>query len=265
MLLTSAQMTTWLGDFLWPLTRVAMVFAVAPVFGGRLVTAKFRILLAVVVTAVLVPVIPAAPVVDPLSAAGVMITLQQLLIGLVLGFMLQMVFTAMVIGGHTIALGMGLGFASMVDPQNGVQVPVVGQYYTTIATLLFLALDGHLMLISVLSDSFYTLPVAVDGLSRQSLWDVVAWGSRMFAGGVLIAMPAITALLLTNIAFGVITRAAPQLNIFGVGFPLTLTLGFIIMFITLPALVPQFSDLLAEAFDVLGAVARLPGGAHGGE
>lgn len=265
MLLTSAQMSAWLGDFLWPLMRVSMVFAVAPVFGGRLVPKKVRMLLALGVTAVLVPVIPAAPPVDPLSAAGVVITLQQLLIGLVLGFMLQMVFSAMVLAGHTIALGMGLGFASMVDPQNGVHVPVVGQYYTTIATLLFLALDGHLMLISVLSDSFHSLPVAVDGLTRQSLWDVVAWGSRMFAGGVLIAMPAVTALLLTNIAFGVITRAAPQLNIFGVGFPLTLTLGFVIMFITLPALVPQFSDLLGEAFDLLRALDQPPGGMYGGE
>ena len=263
MLLTSAQMSAWLGDFLWPLTRVAMVFTVAPIFGGRLVPIKMRVLTALVITAVLVPVIPAAPAVDPLSAEGVLITLQQLLIGLALGFMLQMVFSAMVIGGHTIALGMGLGFASMVDPQNGVNVPVVGQYYTTIATLLFLALDGHLMLISVLSESFHSMPVAVDGLSRQSLWDVVAWASRMFAGGVLIAMPAITALLLTNIAFGVITRAAPQLNIFGVGFPLTLTLGFIIMFITLPALVPQFGDLLGEAFDLLRGLGQTSGEARG--
>ena len=263
MLLTSAQMSAWLGDFLWPLTRVAMVFTVAPIFGGRLVPIKMRVLIALVITAVLVPVIPAAPAVDPLSAEGVLITLQQLLIGLALGFMLQMVFSAMVIGGHTIALGMGLGFASMVDPQNGVNVPVVGQYYTTIATLLFLALDGHLMLISVLSESFHSMPVAVDGLSRQSLWDVVAWASRMFAGGVLIAMPAITALLLTNIAFGVITRAAPQLNIFGVGFPLTLTLGFIIMFITLPALVPQFGDLLGEAFDLLRGLGQTSGEGRG--
>src|SRR5690606_77979 len=145
----------------------------------------------------------------------------------------------------------------------GVNVPVVGQYYTTIATLLFLALDGHLMLISVLSESFHSMPVAVDGLTRQSFWDLAAWASRMFAGGVLIAMPAITALLLTNIAFGVITRAAPQLNIFGVGFPLTLTLGFIIMLTTLPALVPQFGDLLGEAFELLRGLGGAPGDAGG--
>lgn len=263
MLFTTAQLTAWLSDFLWPLTRVAMMFAVAPIFGGRLVPKRVRLLLALLVTWVLVPVIPAAPAVDPLSAPGVMITLQQMLIGLVLGFMLQMVFSALVLGGQVIALGMGLGFASMVDPQNGVQVPVVSQYYVTLATLLFLVLDGHLMLISLLAETFYALPVAVDGLTRQSLWDVVAWASHMFAGAMLIALPAVTALLLTNIAFGVITRAAPQINLFAVGFPLTLTLGFAIMFVTLPALVPQFSELLGDAFDMLRTLNRVAGGAHG--
>ena len=263
MLFTTAQLTAWLGDFLWPLMRVAMMFAVAPIFGGRLVPKRVRLLLALLITWVLVPVIPAAPAVDPLSPAGVMITLQQLLIGLVLGFILQMVFSALVLAGQIIAMGMGLGFASMVDPQNGVQVPVVGQYYVTLATLLFLVLDGHLVLISLLAETFHSLPVAVDGLNRQSLWDVAAWASHMFAGAMLIAVPAVTALLLTNIAFGVITRAAPQLNIFAVGFPLTLTLGFIIIFFTLPALVPQFSDMLHDAFDMLRALNRIPGGAHG--
>ncbi|MBI5461473.1 MAG: flagellar biosynthetic protein FliR, partial [Gammaproteobacteria bacterium] len=200
--------------------------------------------------------------IDPLSGAGVLVSAQQLLIGLLLGFLLQMVFTALMIAGHAIATGMGLGFASMVDPQNGVNVPVIGQYYVTVATLLFLALDGHLLLISVLADSFHSMPVAVDGVSRQSLWDVVAWGSRMFAGGVLIAIPAVTALLMTNIAFGVITRAAPQLHIFNIGFPITLALGFVVMFLSLPELVPQFGDLLGEAFDMIKGLGPA-GGAHG--
>ncbi len=260
MLFTTAQIAGWIGDFLWPLMRVAMMLGVAPIFGGRLVPMRVRLVLAVLITWVLVPVIPAAPAVDPLSPAGVLVTAQQLLIGLILGFMLQLVFSALMIAGHTVAMGMGLGFASMVDPQNGVQVPVVGQYYVTFASLLFLALNGHLALIGVLADSFHSLPVAVDGVSRQTLWEVAVWGSRMFAGGLLIAIPAVTALLLTNIAFGVITRAAPQLNIFGVGFPLTLTLGFVIMMFTLPALVPQFTDLLGDAFVVLGGLGGLGGG-----
>ncbi|MBI5042232.1 MAG: flagellar biosynthetic protein FliR, partial [Gammaproteobacteria bacterium] len=235
---------------------------VAPIFGGRLVPIRVRVVLSVLVTWVLLPVIPAAPSIDPLSGAGVLVSAQQLLIGLLLGFLLQMVFTALMIAGHAIATGMGLGFASMVDPQNGVNVPVIGQYYVTVATLLFLALNGHLLLISVLADSFQSMPVAVDGISRQSLWDVVAWGSRMFAGGVLISIPAVTALLMTNIAFGVITRAAPQLHIFNIGFPITLALGFVVVFLSLPELNPQFGDLLGDGFDVIKALGPV-GGAHG--
>lgn len=254
MLFSASQIAAWIGDFVLPFLRVGMMFTVAPIFGGRLVPIKVRVILALAVTWVLLPVIPAAPMVDPISAAGVLIIVQQLLIGLVLGFMLQLVFSALMIGGHTVAMSMGLGFASMVDPQNGIQVPVIGQYYVTIATLLFLALNGHLMLIMVLADSFETLPIGTTGLDRQTIWDVVTWGGRMFAGGLLIAIPAVTALLMTNIAFGVITRAAPQLNIFGVGFPLTLTLGFIVMMFTLPALEPQFNALLTDAFSLLKGI-----------
>lgn len=262
MLVTSTQLSAWLGDFIWPMIRVAMVFAVAPIFGGQLVPHRVRLILIVLVTWMLVPLIPASPLIDPLSAAGVLITLQQMLIGLLLGFMLQLVFAALMVGGHLIATGMGLGFASMVDPQNGVNVPVIGQFYVTLATLLFVVLNGHLMLIRVLADSFQSMPVAVDGISRQSLWDVVAWASRMFAGGVLIALPAVTALLMTNIAFGVITRAAPQLHIFNVGFPITLGLGFVVIFISLPELVPQFTNLLGEAFAIMKGFG-MAGGAHG--
>lgn len=263
MLITTAQLSAWLGDFLWPLMRVAMLFSVAPVFGGRLVPRRVRLVLAVMVTWVLVPVIPPAPAVDPLSAVGVLITVQQLLIGLVMGLMLQLVFTALMIGGQVVAMGMGLGFAAMADPQNGVQVPVVGQYYTTLATLLFLVMDGHLLLIGVLADSFHSMPVAVDGLSRQTLLEVALWGARMFAGGMLIAIPAVTALLLTNMAFGVITRSAPQINIFGVGFPMTLTLGFVIIYFTVPALLPQFSALLEEAFGFMQGMIVPEGGVRG--
>jgi flagellar biosynthetic protein FliR len=263
MLFTTTQLSAWLGDFLWPMMRVGMVFAIAPIYGGRLVPARVRVVLTVIVTAVLVPVIPSAPMIDPLSAAGVLTSLQQLLIGLIIGFVLQMVFSALMLGGHLIAMGMGLSFASMADPQNGVSVPVIGQYYVTLATLLFLVLNGHLFLISMLAESFNTMPVAVDGISRQTFWDVAVWGSHMFASGVLIALPAVVALKLTNIAFGVITRTAPQLHIFSIGFPITLMLGFVIMFISLPEMIPQFGDMLTDAFEMIKTVVQIRGGAHG--
>ncbi|WP_241546773.1 flagellar biosynthetic protein FliR [Thiohalobacter thiocyanaticus] len=254
LLFTTSQIAGWIGEFVWPFMRIGAMLMVMPVFGGRLVPARVRVLMAVVLAAVMLPVIPPVPAVDPLSAEAVAIAVQQLLIGLVMGFMLQLVFSALVIGGHAIAMSMGLGFASMVDPQNGVNVPVIGQYYVTLATLLFLALDGHLVLISVLAESFHQLPIAAHGLSRDVFWTLANWGTRMFAGGILIAVPALIALMLTNIAFGVVSRAAPQLNVFGVGFPVTLTFGFVVIYLTLSNLLPQFQTLLTDAFTLLSSL-----------
>lgn len=250
MLITDAQIISWVGTFMWPFMRVGMMMTVAPIFGSRLMPVRARIVAALVITLVLLPIIPEVPAIDPLSAAGFLIAVQQLLIGMIMGFILQMMFAALVVGGQTVALSMGLGFASMVDPQNGVQVPVVSQIYLIIATLLFLSMNGHLILISVLADSFISLPIGGAGITKMVLWDVVLWSGEMFANGVLIALPAVTALLLVNLAFGVITRAAPQLNIFGVGFPLTLCMGFIIILYTLPGMVPQFERLMTRAFEI---------------
>ncbi len=144
-------------------------------------------------------------------------------------------------------MGMGLGFAQMVDPQNGVNVPVIGQYYVVIATLLFLALNGHLALIRVLVDSFHSLPVAAESLTRGDLRSIAYWGTRMFAQAVMVALPAVAAILLVNLAFGVVSRSAPQLNIFGVGFPVTLTLGFVTLIFAVSNLLPQMQQLIDGA------------------
>jgi flagellar biosynthetic protein FliR len=122
------------------------------------------------------------------------------------------------------------------------------------ATLLFLALDGHLVAIEVLARSFELLPLGVEGLSREALWQLAVWGVHMYAGAVLIALPAVISMLLVNIAFGVITRAAPQLNIFAVGFPMTLMIGFLLLMVTLPSLIPQVSDLMMDAFNLIGSL-----------
>ena len=186
-----------------------------------------------------------------------MILLQQILIGVMMGFILQMVFAALVFGGQVIAYSMGLGFASMVDPQNGVQVPVLAQYYLIFATLLFLIFNGHLLMISLVVDSFHSLPVAVDGIVRNDLLELVAWGSRLFAGGLLIALPIMGAMLLVNMGMGVVMRAAPQLNIFSIGFPITILLGFFLMWMTLPNVMDSFNHLLQEAFQLVMQTLRI--------
>ncbi len=253
MLFTSADIISWINGLFWPLTRIAAMLAIAPIFGARMVPVRIRLILALLLTAVVMPMLPAMPPIDPLSAAGLLVLAQQFLIGLAIGFSIQLVFATLIVAGQTAAMGMGLGFASMVDPQNGIQVPVVGQYYVVIATLLFLAMNGHLALIQVLVDSFQTLPIGVEALSRQDLREVAWWGGRMFAGAVMVALPAVAAILLANLAFGVVSRAAPQLNIFGVGFPVVMTLGFVALFFIVPTLLPHLDRLLQEA---LGSVSH---------
>lgn len=192
------------------------------------------------------PILPKFQYTDPLSLAGVLITIQQVLIGVLLGFIVSLVFSALIIGGQSVAQLMGLGFASMMDPQNGVSVPVVGQFYTVLATIVFLVLNGHLVLVDTLVGSFKSMPIGDYSLLPEKLWQVVLWSKWMFIAALVIALPAITALLLVNIAFGVMTRASPQLNIFAVGFPITILLGFIAMLASMPYFVPKLQEMFDQ-------------------
>ncbi len=222
-----------------------------PVFTTRGVPMQARLIFAVALTVLIAPGIPPVPSIDPLTGQGLLIVVNQLLIGVAMGFSLRIVFAALITAGQITALGMGLGFASMVDPSNGVQVPVVSMFYSLMGILLFLALDGHLVTIQVLAESFHALPINGEGMAVSGFWDLVVWGSWIFSGAVMIALPVITAILVVNIAFGVMTRAAPQLNIFAVGFPVIMTLGFGLMLVTLPSIDTQFTQLTESALDLM--------------
>lgn len=248
---TDTEIVTWLGGYFWPFVRIAAAIMVAPVFSARLVPARIRLLVAVGLTAVIAPVVPPVPDVDPFSLAGVAITAQQFVIGLIIGAVLQMVFDAMVVAGQTAAMSMGLGFAFMIDSQRGVSVPVLSQFFLIMTTLVFLAIDGHLGLVRLLAESFMSMPVGDTGVLRDGLWGAVLWGSRLFAGAMLVALPAVAALLVVNFSFGVMSRAAPTLNLFAVGFPVTLTLGFVILLWSLPGLQAAIMGLTRDAFAYL--------------
>jgi flagellar biosynthetic protein FliR len=245
---TSAQITAWIGAYFWPFLRIGAMLMAAPVFGARMVPKRVRLGLGLALAVMVAPLLPAMPLVDALSPDGVLIELNQVVIGLAMGFTLQLVFGALVAAGQTIAMSMGLGFASLVDPQNGVQVPVISQFYLITATLLFLIFNGHLLLIQMVVDSFHTLPVGIHGLPREAAYDMVVWATQMFAGALKVALPAVTAIMLVNLSLGVMTRAAPQMNIFSVGFPITLLGGFVIMIFTMPGIEPQFMELMNGAF-----------------
>lgn len=246
---SDAQLSQWLADFFWPLVRIAAMLMASPIFSVRQIPVRFRMLLAVLITLLVQPVLPPSPVVPVFSSDALLIMLQQIAIGAALGFLMQMAFNALIFGGQVMAYSMGLGFANMMDPTNGVQVPVVAQFWLILAMLAFLLMNGHLVLISAVVDTFSVLPIAADGLGRAGLWELLSWASRMFAAGVLMALPVIIALLLINIGMGVVSRAAPQLNIFAIGFPITLMMGFVLIWVTLPQVMTNFGSLVLEAFD----------------
>ncbi|NQY27019.1 MAG: flagellar biosynthetic protein FliR [Piscirickettsiaceae bacterium] len=232
---TSAEISGLLGSYIWPFFRIAALVMTAPIFSSNFVNMKSRLLIALAISIVIVPSIPnAAPAVEPLSGAGLLIVSHQILIGACMGFMLQLLFNSFIIAGQIIAMQMGLGFASMIDPQNGVTVPVISQFYLIFVTLVFLSLDGHLILLQVLTESFVTLPVQASGLPHTSFRDLVGQASWMYASGLLVALPAIGSLMMVNLSFGILSRAAPQISPFSIGFPMTIILGFAIIYFTLP-------------------------------
>lgn len=246
--ITSTQLTAWIGAYFWPFLRISAMLMVAPIFGARTVPKRVRIALGLALAVMVAPLLPAMPMVDALSPEGVLIEINQVVIGLAMGFALQLVFGALVTAGQTVAMSMGLGFAAMVDPLNGIQVPVISQFYLISSTLLFLVFNGHLHLIAMVVDSFHTLPIGTHGLPREAIYDLVTWATQMFAGALMVALPAITSIMLVNLALGVMTRAAPQMNIFSVGFPITLLGGFAIIIFTLPGMEPRFTELMNGAF-----------------
>ncbi len=245
---SQGQLTAWLTGLFWPFVRIGALLVAAPMFGARTVPVRVRITLALLLALVVYPLVQTPVDVDPLSLPGAALVLREVL---------QMVFSAMAMAGELVALSMGLAFASMVDPERGGSVPLVGQYFVIFATLLFLAMDGHLALLALLVESFQVLPPASGGLAGAGFQQLVSWGSDMFAAAVFVALPASAALLVANVSMGMIARSAPQLNVFAVGFPMTLLLGLVVLTFSMPSLGAQFEQVLeagfAHARAVLGA------------
>jgi flagellar biosynthesis protein FliR len=251
---TSAEITAWIGAFLWPFFRIAAMLMSAAVFGVRALPMRLRLMLALAIALVLAPLAGPMPAVDLMSAEGFAITGQQVVIGIAMGFVLRMVFAALELAGEMIGSLMGLGFASLIDPQNGVQVPVVSQFYVLLATLMFLALNGHLLWIEAVAESFRLIPVGVTGIAPEGVWALAGFASQMFGWGVRMALPVVAALLVVNLAFGVLARTSPQLNVFSVGFPAALLIGLALVLMTLPSVLLKVGPLTAEGLEQVGRV-----------
>jgi flagellar biosynthetic protein FliR len=253
----ATQLSAWLGAILWPLLRVSGLLLVAPVLGANVVPVRVKIVLALVLALLVAPLAPPPAGLIAPSAAGALAMAVQISIGAAVGFVVQLSFDALVMAGQTIAMTMGLGFATLVDPARGATTPVLSQFFLILGLLLFLSVDGHVALIGVLAESFRWAPIGPQGLDLEGLWGLALWVGRIFESGLAIALPAVIALLGMNIGMGIVSRAAPQLNLFAVGFPVAMLVGYVVMLLSLPALAGRFLDLLGDALET---AARIAGG-----
>ncbi|MFV2055069.1 MAG: flagellar biosynthetic protein FliR [Thiohalomonadales bacterium] len=251
MTITYDQIETFIGTYLWTLFRITAFITAAPIFGSRTIPVRAKLGFALVLTMMIVPLIAPMEPVPLLSADAALITLHQIIIGAAMGLVFQLVFTMFIIGGQIIAYQMGLGFAQMIDPQSGTQVPVISQFYVIMVTLLFFALNGHIAFIRLLIESFQLLPIKIDSFSRGGIWHLIDWSSQMFIGGLSVALPAVAAILLINFTFAVVTRSAPQFNIFAIGFPITLVMGFFVILLTVNIILPHLTHQLEFAIEVV--------------
>jgi len=246
-----------LGTYIWPFVRIGAFVMVMPAVGGSFVPLKVRLLLAIALTVVIAPVIPTASTPEVLSAAGLVTMIQEIGIGVVLGFLVQLVFDAIALGGQVIGMSMGLGFAVFLDKARGVNVPVLGQLFLMLGMLVFLAMNGHLALIQLLAKSFHAWPMGVNGLSLAALGEVLQWTSQLFVFAMKIALPAVTSILVVNLAFGTMSRAAPTLNLFAVGFPVAMLLGFTVIFLSMDVLMENVQAFILLSISAASALLEM--------
>jgi len=251
---TDQQIGQWLGQHLWPLFRIASFMMIVPVMGTQLVPGNLRLLLALLMTIAMVPTLPEVPQIDPLSITSMQIIIYQVLIGMALGFCVIFLFQLFVLAGQVIAMQMGLGFAAIIDPSNGISVTALSQVYLIMVTLVFLSMNGHLVMFELLYESFHMVPVSTAGIADVTWWMVASRISWMFAGALTIALPVVTSLFIVTISFGVMTRAAPQMNIFAIGFPLNIMFGLLVFWVSMAGILPPFTQFSEVTFEFMRTV-----------
>ena len=234
------------------MVRIGAAFVAAPVFGAVTVPLQVRVVLA---GAIGVLVVNNAPVATPAAMFSFITFLQvaqEALVGLALGFVLQIAFAAPLVASEAISNTMGIGFATAIDPQRGASTPALGQFLSIVMTLMFLALDGHLILVDLVVRSYRVLPPGGAWLAAEKLRDIALFGSYAFAAGLLLALPVGFVILCLNIIVGMLSRSAPALNLFAVGLPASLATGFVALAIAFPAMGDAMGGIIREALDATG-------------
>jgi len=231
---SEAQVMAWITPWLWPFFRVMGLFTAAPVLSMRAIPRRVRMGLGLLIVVAAQPTLPEMPVVALNSPQALMVLAQQVLIGLTMGFAARVVFAAIEFAGEIVGLQMGLNFASFFDPMSGGQATAVSRFYGTMAAWLFVVMNGHLLLTAAVVNSFETFPVSDQPLAFLSVVQPQVWGAEIFKTGLWVALPVVAMLSLVNLVMGLISRVAPQMNIFSIGFPVTLGVGLTGLWLTLP-------------------------------
>jgi len=252
---TSEQLSLWMVSFLWPFVRMLALISTAPLFSEAAVPRSAKVGLAALLAMVIAPTLGPLPTVPLVSAAGFWILIQQVLVGAAMGFSMRLVFAMVQAAGEYAGLQMGLSFASFFDPTSGGQTMVLARLLNVIAMLIFLAIDGHLVLIMTLAESFRALPIADAPLAGGGWYLLALAGGQVISGGLMLALPLIAALLTLNLAMGILNRASPQFSVFSVGFPVTLLAGIgmlqLLMQYMAPFLEPRFAQGFASMLQFL--------------
>jgi flagellar biosynthetic protein FliR len=255
---TSTQLYAWIAGFIWPLARILGVISIAPPFSNAMVPTRIKLMLGIFIALLISPNVPALPAMDPMSLTGLLVLLQEMLIGLAMGTVMSLAFAAVELAGQMVSSTMGLSFAAFFDPTSEGQTAVVSQIFSLLATLIFLSLNGHLVMLDALAESFVTLPISAHPMGTVGIHQLVLWGGSVFSMGLQLSMPILGVLLVTNIALGVLTRAAPQLNLFGIGFPITLTVGMVLIAASLPYMITPLDRLFNNSIDMIKFIGAVP-------
>lgn len=231
---SEAQVLAWITPWLWPFFRVLGLFTAAPVLSMKVIPRRVRLALALLIVICAQPSLPDMPAVDINSPEALMVIAQQVLIGTTMGFAARVVFAGIEFAGELVGLQMGLNFASFFDPMSGGQVTAVSRLYGTTAAWLFVVMNGHLMLTGAVLRSFSSFPVSAEPLAFLNAVQPQVWGTEVFKLGLWVSLPIVGMLMLVNVVMGLVARVAPQMNIFSIGFPITLGVGFTGLWLTLP-------------------------------
>jgi flagellar biosynthetic protein FliR len=250
MAITFADLSSILGQLWWPFFRIGAVFISMPFFGDSLIPVWVRSLLALSIVVITAPLMPPMPAVDLFSLTSLFLAFEQAIWGIMFGLILHMLFNIFTMLGQIVSLQMGLGMAMMNDPVNGLSVAILGRIFLLFSTLLFLALEGHLLVLDILIQSFVVWPVG-SGISALSLQGIVNLFTWMFASSLALALPAIVSMLLANISFGVMNRAAPALNVYALGFPMTMLLGLFSVLISVSGVPSRYTALVHDTLRYL--------------